>query len=304
MKEAKGNCRRRTGIIALVVSVALVAAACTADDADSTTTTAALTLAAPDITPTATPTPTTTTSPTTTAVPPTTTTSAALTLAEPDICAEPQGECPDFSQALPGDDGDGPLPLGTVDEVPNENRLDFLFRVCFDECFLDAHFLDPENPEFGAGTWTADKPFHIRNGFMNSSGEPLGEGFDLAVYVSRQPGYSDESHLDEADEAGFELGEVYKFTSEYVLQGSSDRCGPTFESQTSSEICEWFVHDFPDGLPLGRFTIWAIWEAPCSAWSDLGLPEICDDPDQVISKFSSTVNAPFGDDEPNYDATS
>jgi hypothetical protein len=275
--ETKGTRRRRTGIIALVVLIALVAGACSDDDAESTTTTT---------------------------TPTTTTTTAAPTLAEPDICAVP-GECPDFSTALPGDVGVGPLPLGSVDDVPNGDRLDFLFRFCFDKCFLDAHFVDPENPEFGDGWWTPGRPFHVRHGFINSASEPLGEGFNLALYVSRQPAAGfDPPEVTEAATAGFELGEVYQFTSDYVLRGSSDRCGPTFESQTSSETCEWFVHDFSDGLPAGRFTMWAIWEAPCSAWLELGLAESCEDPDQVISKFSSTVNAPFGDFPTDYGDTS
>lgn len=218
----------------------------------------------------------------------------------PDICAIPF-ECPDFSTALPGDDGVGPLPLGSVDEVPNENRLDFLFELCRpgEECVFDAHFVDPENPKFGIGMWTAGQPFHIRHGFINSSSEPLGEGFNLAVFVSRQfPDESDPPEVTEAGEAGFEMWRVYKFTADYVLRGASDRCGPAFESQTGPETCEWFVHDFPDGLPAGRFSLWAIWEAPCSEWLDLGITASCEDPAEVISKASATVNSPFGDFSP------
>lgn len=288
--------QRRGGVILLLVALSLVVAACSSSDgtAGTSTSEATTTLAATTAPPT-TRASTTSAPTTTTAAPTTTATTAAPTLDEPDICAVP-GECPDFSTALPGDDGVGPLPLGAVDSVPNEDRLDFLVKVCFrGECFLDAAFVDSPNPELWEFPGTAGHPFHVRHGFINSTGDPLGEGFNLVVYVSRQEAAGDDPpEVTEAEEADFELGEVYKFTADYVLQGSSDRCGPTFESQTSSETCEWFVHDFSDGLPAGRFTIWAIWEAPCSAWLDLGLTERCEDPDRVMSKFSSSVNSPFG----------
>ncbi len=59
------------------------------------------------------------------------------------------------------------------------------------------------------------------------------------------------------------------------------------------QTCEWFVHDFPDGLPPGRYDIWAMWLAPCRAWQDLGLSETCDDPALVTSMFAGSVNMPF-----------
>ena len=193
---------------------------------------------------------------------------------------------PDVAGALPGDDGSGPLPLGTITEVPNADRLDFLFEFCRPECYRDAHWLDPENPELGSGVWTAGRPFHVREGFVNDRAEPLSDGFDVVLYVTRLDGGPD--------------APTYRYTSDYVLRGTSDRCGPTYKTQEGPETCEWFVHDFPGGLPEGRWAIWAAWEAPCRAWIDLGLAGSCTDPDEVISLFSSGFDAPYGRTGPEY----
>ncbi len=193
---------------------------------------------------------------------------------------------PDFAGALPGDDGIGPLPLGTIDDVPNADRLDFLFEFCAPECHRDAHWIDPQNPKLGSGIWTAGRPFHVREGFINDREEPLGEGFDVVLYVTRMGGGQDEP--------------TYRYTSDYVLRGTSDRCGPTYRTQSEAETCEWFVHDFPEGLPEGRFAIWAVWEAPCRTWIDFGLTSSCQDPDEVISLFASGFDAPYGRSGPSY----
>jgi hypothetical protein len=169
---------------------------------------------------------------------------------------------PDVARALPGDDGSGPLPPGAVDTVPNADRLDFLFEG--PGCFRDAHFIDPGNPSLGSGPWVTGRPFHVREGFINNGVQPLGEGFDVVLYVTRLASDRDEP--------------TYRYTSDYVLRGTTDRCGPTYRTQSEPGTCEWFVHDFPDGLPEGRFAIWAVWEAPCSAWVDLGLADSCADP--------------------------
>ena len=201
-------------------------------------------------------------------------------------CAEvaPTGSTPlpDVAGALPGDDGLG-LPLGTVFALPNQDRLDFL-----DEglgCFRDAHWIDPRNPGMVSGQWTAGRPFHVREGFINNASQPLGEGFSVVLYVTR-------------------LGDVveptYRYTSDYVLRGMTDRCGPTYRTQSGIETCEWFVHDFPDGLPEGRFAIWAVWEAPCEAWIDLGFGDSCTEPDRVISLFASGFDAPYSRAAPSY----
>ena len=193
---------------------------------------------------------------------------------------------PDMAGALPGDDGTGPLPLGTINDAPNPDRLDFLFEFCWPECFRDAHWMDPENPTKGSGVWTAGRPFHVREGFINNRAVPLGDGFDVVLYVTR------------LGEGGAKA--TYRYTSDYVLRGTSDRCGPTYETQTGPATCEWFVHDFPDGLPEGRYAIWAVWEAPCRAWIDLALTDECQDPDEVISLFSSGFDAPYTESGPSF----
>jgi hypothetical protein len=205
-----------------------------------------------------------------------------------DVAALPTGgtPLPDIAGARPGDDGRGPLPLGTINDAPNPDRLDFLFEFCWPECFRDAHWMDPENPTMGSGVWTAGRPFHVREGFINNREEPLGDGFDVVLYVTRLGEGGDEA--------------TYRYTSDYVMRGTSDRCGPTYETQTGSATCEWFVHDFPDGLPDGRYAIWAVWEAPCRAWIDLALADACQDPDEVISQFSSGFDAPYTASGPSF----
>lgn len=195
---------------------------------------------------------------------------------------------PDEAGALPGDDGSTRLPLGAVDTVPNADHLDFLFEG--PGCFRDAHFMDPRNPSLGSGTWVADRPFHVREGFINDGVQPLGEAFDVVLYVTRLETGRDEP--------------TYRYTSDYVLRGTTDRCGPRYRTQSEAETCEWFVHDFPDGLPEGRFAIWAVWEAPCGAWVDLGFADSCANPDRVISLFASGFDSPYVQSEPHYSGTS
>ena len=205
-----------------------------------------------------------------------------------DVATLPTGgtPLPDIARARPGDDGRGPLPLGTINDAPNPDRLDFLFEFCWPECFRDAHWMDPQNPELGSGVWTAGRPFHVREGFINNGAEPLGDGFDVVLYVTR---------LGEGGD-----GATYRYTSDYVMRGTSERCGPTYETQTGPATCEWFVHDFPKGLPEGRFAIWAVWEAPCRAWIDLALTDACEDRNEVISRFSSGFDAPFTGSGPRF----
>jgi hypothetical protein len=194
---------------------------------------------------------------------------------------------PDEAGARPGDDGEGPLPLGAIEGVPNADQLDFLFTTA--ECFRDAHWMDPRNPRRGSGPWTAGRPFHVREGFINNEGEPLGDGFDVVLYVTRLDGEGPEATV--------------RYESDYLLRGTTDRCGPTYMVDAGPQTCEWFVHDFPDGLPEGRFGIWAVWQAPCGAWVGLGLAEACADPDDVISLFSSGFDSPFSESAPAYDET-
>lgn len=203
----------------------------------------------------------------------------------------------DIESAVPADEGGPPLPLGTVNQLPNEDRLNFLFEHCGDGCWRDAHFMDPNNPALGSGPWPAGRPFHVRHGFVNDGNEPLGPGFDVALYVYAM----DEPH----ESGGAVTGPMSRYTSDYVLRGEAEHCGPGYKNQTRPVTCEWFVHDFPDGLPEGRWAIWAVWEAPCSAWVGYGLTDSCANPDEVMSFFSSGVDSPFvmGEgrfyDEPN-----
>ncbi len=132
----------------------------------------------------------------------------------------------------------------------------------------------------------AGRPFYVREGFINNGSRPLGAGFDVVLYVTRMEAGRDEPTV--------------RYMSDYVLRGTTDRCGPTYATQSGPETCEWFVHDFPDGLPEGRFAIWAIWEAPCRAWVNLGLAATCADPGEVISLFSSGFDSPYRQSGPEY----
>jgi hypothetical protein len=200
---------------------------------------------------------------------------------------------PNSDAAPPGDDavavdaGAQRLPLGDRTDLPDSYRLDFLnTAVEFDDCYRDAVMVDPNDEQSRDGVWWADTPFHVRHGFINEGQAPLGDGFEVVVYVTRRSG-------PELDGGVFEEDRTYRFSSDYVLRGTTTKCGPGYWEQAESHTCEWFVHDFPDGLPPGRYDIWAQWHAPCSAWLDLGLTENCDDPTEVTSLFASSVNMPF-----------
>jgi hypothetical protein len=132
----------------------------------------------------------------------------------------------------------------------------------------------------------------VRHGFINNGDEPLGEGFDVVSYVLP---------MDAPGEFGGEgIGETFRYTSDYVVRGTSEQCGPTYGSQEGAATCEWFVHEFNDGLPEGRHALWAVWEAPCSAWVDYGFTDSCADPNEVMSLFSSGFDSPFGPFPPSY----
>jgi hypothetical protein len=200
---------------------------------------------------------------------------------------------PDFTGAIPGDDATAPLALGTINQLPGEDYLNFLFEFCQPQCYRDAHFMDSNNPQVGSGIWTADRPFHVRHGFINTTDQPLGEGFDVVMYLTRWDG-------PKLDDGTFEIGQTYRFTSDYVLQGESDQCGPTYKTQTEPTTCEWFIHDFANGIPDGRYDIWTVWQAPCQAWQDIGFTDTCNNPTEVISLFSSGVNSPFDNGHPSF----
>jgi hypothetical protein len=192
---------------------------------------------------------------------------------------------PDFGSAVPGDDQSERLPLGVVTEIPTGNRLDFLYERCefgF-ACYRDAVFVNGEDPSLVSAGWQADRPFHVRHGFINEFAEPLGEAFDVVLYVSESLGPEDFA-------TG---GRVHRYTSDYVLRGTTDTCGPTYRTPAEPVTCEWFVHEFADGLPAGRFALWAFWEAPCSAWIDYGFVETCTDLNEVMANFASGVDSPW-----------
>ena len=178
------------------------------------------------------------------------------------------------------------LPLGERSELPYNAWLDFLAGLCGQTCFLDAHFIDPNDDQTGFGRWAAYLPFHIREGFLNEGEAPLGDAFDVVVYVTRRAGPP------LADNA-FVIDQTYRFASDYVMRGTASKCGPGFRDQTAAGTCEWFVHDFSAGLPPGRYDIWAKWYAPCAAWLELGLVTNCGDPNEAMSMFESSVNMPF-----------
>jgi hypothetical protein len=206
---------------------------------------------------------------------------------------------PDVEGAVDGDDGSDPLPLGTVTTLPDSVQLDFLFELCHAVCFRDAHFLDPDDPEFGSGPFTADTGFHVRHGFPNNTSEPLGEGFDVVLYVTSL-NVGDHEVEDSDEEAGEGLGETYRYTSDYVIHGTSEACGPNYRSQAGPVACEWFVHEFGEGLPEGRYALWAVWEAPCYAWVEHGFTDECTDSDEVLALFSSGVDSPFWEFPPDF----
>jgi hypothetical protein len=197
----------------------------------------------------------------------------------------------------PGDDyatlesGEARLPLGQITDLPDSTRLDFLASRCDEtSCFREPVFVDPNDDQSGDPYWVADTPFHVRHGFVNETDDPLGGDFDVVLYVTRQEGPELTSGI-------FDIGQTYRFDSDYVVQGTTTKCGPGYWEQAEAQTCEWFVHDFAEGLPAGRYDIWTGWYAPCSAWQDFGLVDACDNPDDVTWEFSSAVNSPWlGDD--------
>jgi hypothetical protein len=194
-----------------------------------------------------------------------------------------------ITEWLPGDDGAGPLPLGEVDRLPGNLFLDFLVEFCVgDRCFRDAVMKDLNG--FGVDTGLLDdSAFFVRHGFPSSGDEPLGEGYGIDVYITRRNGPN-------LGDGVFELGQTYKYTSDYVIHGTANECGPLYREQPSPVDCEWFVHDFPDGIPAGRHDLWAVWLAPCRYWLDIGLTASCARGEEVMSFFSASVNSPFGYD--------
>lgn len=180
-----------------------------------------------------------------------------------------------------------PVRVGT--SPPANIRLNFLFEYCEigRECFRDAGF-----GLSGVGGWIAYMPFHIRHGFVNNEGvypeEGLARpGFDLHVYVTRRWGPP-------LEEGVFEIDQTYRFATDYIAPEVSSSCGPEYLTETEPQPCDMLVHDFPEGLPPGRYDIWVEWHAPCEAW---GIADLCDSPSEDLTLFTSQVNTAFFNDD-------
>jgi hypothetical protein len=187
--------------------------------------------------------------------------------------------------------GEPRLALGQTTTLPDSVRLDFLAGGCDSAaCYRDANFIHPDDSHMGSSYWIENTPFHVRHGFINESETPLGDEFDAVLFITRRDG-------PESADGSFGLGQPYRFDTDYVLRGTAAKCGPGYWEQTGSQTCEWFVHDFAEGIPAGRYDFWTGWYAPCSAWLDLGLVESCANPGEITSEFHGSVNTPiFGED--------
>jgi hypothetical protein len=194
---------------------------------------------------------------------------------------------PDYDRAdLP------PSQLPLRESPPDSARLDFLYVSCTRGCFRDAAFIHPENP-LRVWVWVAYRPFHIRHGFINAEEVPLvaesalAPGYDVRLFVTRRQG-------PELSDGAFAIDRTYRFQSDYMIRETSSRCGPGYATQTEPQPCDVFVHDFPDGLPPGRYDFWVEWHAPCADWAGA---EICPSPTRVLSLFNATVDSPFYHDD-------
>ena len=151
---------------------------------------------------------------------------------------------------IPGDGADGPR-SGDGGPMLGSLYLDFLTEFCgVNGCFRDAVMRNLDDSEW-ASEPLDDYAFVIRHGFLNSGEEPLYEGYAVDVYIRKEYELTDEGGV-------FEVGTTYKFTADYVARGTADRCGPTYKSQSNPVECEWSVHEFPQGLPAGRYDLWAV----------------------------------------------
>ncbi len=170
-------------------------------------------------------------------------------------------------------------------DPPVDARLDFLQESCHEgPCTRDAAFVDPELG-LRTGVWHAFEPFHIRHGFpATGPAEEVGPpGVTLRVYVRRTDG-------PELAPGVFPLGQWFRYMPDYVVREASDRCGPGYQHQTEPVDCDSYVHDFPDGLPPGRYSFFVEWRAPCQMWVEAS---VCDQPSNIISLFDSQVDSPF-----------
>ena len=158
------------------------------------------------------------------------------------------------------------IPLPVAESPPLTPRLAFLDCGSVvdqgnQECFASALFRHPVEP-LVESAWLAYEPFHIRHGFVNTEETPLGVAFppdfDVEVYITRRQG-------PQIGGDDYVIGQTYRFTADYLVRVTSDRCGPKWRDQTQPLPCDEFVHEFADGLPPGTYDIWVQWKAPCSA---------------------------------------
>jgi hypothetical protein len=189
---------------------------------------------------------------------------------------------------LSGDEDDPPTEVAAA---PETARLDFLLKYCEGTtCFRDARLVRPDGRQ--SAHWRAYLPFHIRHGFVNEDEAPLpldrpgNPGYDLRVFVTRVVG-------PELPDGSFPLHQTFRFHVDYRVREISDQCGTDYAlgERTDPQPCEMFVHDFPDGLPPGRYDFWVEWRAPCLVW--LGDEDLCSDITVPLDLVNSQVNIPF-----------
>ena len=195
---------------------------------------------------------------------------------------------PAFGNFIPADTRNIPLPV--AESPPLTTRFAFLETFCGarnvdgeDFCFASAFMLHPTEPDV-ASAWLAYEPFHIRHGFVNAEEAPLGAAFppdfDVEVYITRRQGPQLGGDL-------FEIDQTYRYTADYLVRVTSERCGHGFLDQTGPQPCDEFVHEFAEGLPPGTYDIWVEWHAPCSAWTTA---DVCDANDTAVPLFAAEAN--------------
>jgi len=197
---------------------------------------------------------------------------------------------PPGPDVLSGDRDDPPTALAVA---PATARLDFFVQFCeITICFRDAQLVYPDGRTIAG--WHPYEPFHIRHGFVNGDEAPLpldrpdSPGYDLRVFVTRVVGPI-------LDDGSFPLDQTFRFHVDYRVREISDQCGTDYAlgERTEPQPCEMFMHDFPEGLPPGRYDFWVEWRAPCLVW--LGVEDLCSGVTVPLDLVVSQVNIPFGD---------
>jgi hypothetical protein len=190
------------------------------------------------------------------------------------------------------------IPLPVAESPPTTPRLTFLEVQCTPQQLIDevvrcsateytTFMLHPELPLM-AQAWLAYEPFHIRHGFVNPDETPLGSGFppdfDVEVFITRRQGPP-------LAEGIFEIDQTYRFTPDYLVRESSQRCGPGYLDQTGPLPCDEFVHEFANGLPPGAYDFWVGWQAPCAAWTTA---DVCESEELALRLFATqTIDMGF-----------